>query len=107
MTDFFDTGPLLAYLTPARARRPARYFNEEVPMDIMAAIRQHEDELRRLPNVNGIATGKNESGEDVVVVFVEQKLPEDSLQPQEVVPKSIEGYPVDVRELGVVSAQTL
>jgi hypothetical protein len=76
-------------------------------MDINTAIQQHEDELRRLPNVNGIATGKDDSGNDVIVVFVEQKLPEDSLQPREIVPKSIEGYPVDVRELGVVSAQTL
>jgi hypothetical protein len=76
-------------------------------MDIMAAIQQHEDELRRLPNVNGIATGKDESGKDVIVVFVEQKLPEDSLRPQEIVPKSIEGYPTDVREIGVVSAQDL
>jgi hypothetical protein len=76
-------------------------------MDIMAAIQQHEDELRRLPNVNGIATGKDDSGKDVIVVFVEQKLPEDSLQPEDIVPKAIEGYPVDVREIGVVSAQAL
>ena len=76
-------------------------------MDIMAAIQQHEDELRQLPNVNGIATGKDESGKDVIVVFVEQKLPEDSLQPQEIVPKAIEGFRVDVREIGVVSAQAL
>lgn len=76
-------------------------------MDVKTAMRQHEDELRRLPNVNGIATSKDDSGNDVIVVFVEQKLPEDSLQPEQIIPKSIEGYPVDVRELGVVSAQTL
>ncbi|MEA2586075.1 MAG: hypothetical protein QOF33_4160 [Thermomicrobiales bacterium] len=73
-------------------------------MDIETAKRHHEEELRRLPNVNGIATGKDEAGRDVIVVFVEQKLPKTNLQPQDIVPKVIEGYETDVREIGTVSA---
>ena len=39
-------------------------------------------------------------------VFVTHKVPESALQPQEVVPKTLEGWETDVEEIGVVTAQS-
>ena len=50
-----------------------------------------------LPNVTGVGTGRDEdSGEDVIVVFVTHKVPEDRLAPDDMVPADIEGFPVRV-----------
>jgi hypothetical protein len=64
----------------------------------------YEEQLMRLPNVTGVGIGEKE-GKTVIKVFVTQKVPESDLQPQEVVPKSIEGCETDVDEIGIVTAQ--
>jgi hypothetical protein len=64
----------------------------------------YEDQLMRLPNVTGVGIGEK-SGKPVIKVFVTQKVPESDLQPQEIVPKSIEGCETDVEEIGTVTAQ--
>ncbi|WP_197036111.1 hypothetical protein [Fischerella sp. PCC 9605] len=66
---------------------------------------KHEDQLMRLPNVTGVGIGEKE-GKPVIKVFVERKVPESELQPQEIVPKSIEGCETDVEEIGIVTAQS-
>ncbi|MBD2564815.1 MULTISPECIES: hypothetical protein [Nostoc] len=64
----------------------------------------YEEQLMRLPNVTGVGIG-DKDGRTVIKVFVTQKIPESDLQPQEVVPKSIEGCETDVEEIGIVTAQ--
>jgi hypothetical protein len=48
----------------------------------------------QLPNVTGIGIGKK-AGKDVIKVFVTQKLPESALQPDAIIPKTLEGYQTD------------
>ncbi len=74
-------------------------------MSIEAAKLKHEEALLRLPNVTGVGIGEK-AGKQVVKVFVTHKVPESALQPQELVPKTLEGYETDVEEIGVVTAQT-
>ena len=73
-------------------------------MDIKSVRDSHERQLMQLPNVNGVGIGKK-GGKEVIKVFVTRKVPEDSLEPHEVVPRMIGGFEIDVEELGVVSAQ--
>jgi hypothetical protein len=73
-------------------------------MTIEAAKMKHEEQLMRLPNVTGVGIGEKE-GKAVIVVFVTQKVPASTLQPQEAIPKRLENYETDVREIGHVTAQ--
>ena len=75
-------------------------------MKIGSAMKKHEEQMMRLPNVTGIGIGKR-AGKDVIKVFVTQKLPESALEPDEIIPKTLEGYQTDVEEIGVVTAQAL
>ncbi len=73
-------------------------------MDIETLKQKYEDQLMHLPNVAGVGIGER-AGKKVIKVFVTHKVPESSLQPQEVVPKSLEGGETDVEEIGIVTAQ--
>ncbi|MFA4875669.1 MAG: hypothetical protein WC690_10060 [bacterium] len=74
-------------------------------MSIEAVKEKNEERLMRLPNVTGVGIGEK-AGKAVIKVFVTHKIPESALQPQEIVPKALEGYETDVEEIGVVTAQT-
>lgn len=65
---------------------------------------RHEGELLALPNVTGVGIGERE-GKPVIKVFVTGKVPESTLAPDERVPASLEGYEVDVEEIGIIEAQ--
>ncbi|NIN73059.1 MAG: hypothetical protein GTO46_14250 [Gemmatimonadetes bacterium] len=61
-------------------------------------------------NVVGVGVGLLERGgartETVaLVVMVKKKVPRDQLPADDIVPTEIEGIPVDVREVGEISAQ--
>ena len=71
---------------------------------IEAVRKKHEDALMRLPNVTIVALGKK-AGKDVIKVFVTHKIPRSELERQAVIPKSLDGFEVDVEESGVVTAQ--
>lgn len=73
-------------------------------MDIETVRRAHEATLLKLPNVTGVGIGQR-GGATVIKVFVTRKVPAADLQPHEVVPTSLQGYPTDVEEIGVVTAQ--
>jgi hypothetical protein len=73
-------------------------------MDITAAMRRHEERILRLANVTGIGVGEDK-GRPVIKVFVSRKLPKTELSRSEIVPASLDGYPTDVEEIGVVTAQ--
>ena len=74
----------------------------------IAAIRaRHEAELMRYPNVVGVAEGirtkrGKPTGEPCLVVYVERKIPKSKLRKSEILPRKIEGIPVDVVEVGKV-----
>ncbi len=73
-------------------------------MNIEAVRRTYEEQLMPLPNVTGVGIGE-QKGKKVIRVFVTHKVPESDLQPQEILPKTLEGYEVDVEEIGVVMAR--
>ena len=74
-------------------------------MGIEPIMRKYEAQLMRLPHVTGVGIGKK-AGKEVIKVFVTHKVPESALQPQEVVPKTLEGYETDIEESGVITAQS-
>lgn len=65
-------------------------------MTIEKVMRKYEKHLMKLPNVTGVGIGEKE-GKEVIIVFVKKKLPESVLQPQDIIPKSLEGYETDVQ----------
>ena len=64
--------------------------------EIKSVLKQHKQQLMKLPNVIGVGIGKKGS-KQVIIVFVKQKMPESSLQPKDVVPKRLGRYETDVR----------
>lgn len=73
-------------------------------MSIEAVKEKHKEQLMRLPNVTGVGIGEK-VGKTVIKVFVTHKVPKSALQPQEIVPKSLEGYETEVEEIGAITAQ--
>lgn len=74
---------------------------------ISAVQARHEDELLRYPNVVGVATGirarkGRPTGERCLVVYVERKVPSAKLAEHEILPREIDGVPVDVVEVGKI-----
>ena len=74
------------------------------------AVRQaYQDELMSKANVVGLGVGyRQRSGERTdelaLVVMVNKKVPEALLAPEDVIPTSLEGVPVDVQEVGEIRA---
>jgi hypothetical protein len=65
--------------------------------------------LLALPNVIGVGIGRViRAGEELdeigVIVMVDTKLPQDQLQAQALIPREIEGVPVDVQAMGGFTA---
>ena len=74
-------------------------------MSIEVVKTKHEDQLMTLPNVTGVGIGEK-AGNPAIKVFVTRKAPESTLRPEDVVPKTLDGYQTDVEEIGVITAQT-
>jgi hypothetical protein len=73
-------------------------------MSIEAIKGRYQEQLMRLPNVTGVGIGEK-GGKEVIKVFVTHKVPESTLRPDEVVPRTLEGCATDVEEIGFISAQ--
>ena len=76
---------------------------------IMAVMQTHKGELLSKPNVVGVAVGfrqvNGESTQELaLVVMVHQKVPENLLSPEQKIPVEIEGIPIDVQEIGEITA---
>jgi hypothetical protein len=77
-----------------------------------SAVKQaYQAELLSKANVVGVGVGFRTVGgrrtDDIaLVVMVTQKVPRAQLAPQDVLPREIEGVPVDVQEVGRISAQS-
>jgi hypothetical protein len=77
---------------------------------IMEVKQAHEEELLAKSNVVGVGIGfRRVSGEltgtPALVVMVSQKLPPAMLDEDDRIPNWIEGVPVDVQEVGQITAQ--
>ena len=73
------------------------------------AVRRSEASLLAYPHVVGVAKGLRirqgrPSSEPCVTVYVERKIPETDLAAADILPKAIEGIPVDVVEVGKLEA---
>jgi len=71
---------------------------------------KYANQLMSKPHVVGVAVGHTSkngvSSSDVgVIVMVDRKVPADQLAPQDLIPKELDGIPVDVQETGGFSAQ--
>lgn len=74
-------------------------------MDIKSVKMKYEQILMNLPNVMGVGIGEK-GGKQVIKVFVRHKLPESALRQEDLIPKALEGYEVDVDEIGYVTTQS-
>jgi len=78
---------------------------------VQNVLQTHQDALMSKPNVIGVGIGLREVGgirtETVcIVVLVSQKVPRAQLSAGAVLPTELEGIPVDVQEVGKISAQS-
>jgi hypothetical protein len=76
---------------------------------IMSVMQTHKEELLSKPHVVGVAIGFRYKDGDptqtlAMVVMVDQKIPADSLSEEQQIPEMIEGVPIDVQEVGEISA---
>lgn len=75
----------------------------------LAVKQAYEQELLSKPNVVGVGVGFRQTGGQAtdyvaVVVMVREKIPEAQLSPDQRIPAQIEGVPVDVQEVGEITA---
>lgn len=85
---------------------------DSTPQDlehIRSVKRAYEDELLSKANVVGVGVGLRQAhGKQTetpaIVVMVSQKLPPHRLDPQDLIPREIEGVPVDVQIVGEIRA---
>ncbi len=68
---------------------------------LLALQQEVKEELMRLPNVVNVAVGLKETAgkltdEIVFQIFVREKVQENALQPEQIIPKEIKGYKTDV-----------
>lgn len=73
-------------------------------MTIESVRMSFEQHLLRLPNVVSVGIGEK-GGRQVIQVGVTRKVAASQLRPDEVVPGSLEGYEVEVVEIGHVAAE--
>ena len=74
-----------------------------------AVKKAHQAELLSKANVVGVGIGYRTIGgqrtDDIaLVVMVSKKVPSMELSPQDVLPNEIDGIPVDVQEVGTITA---
>ena len=60
--------------------------------------------MMQLPNVSGVGIGEK-GGKQVIKVFVTRKFPKSSLRSEDIIPETLEGFEVDVEEIGTVTPQ--
>ena len=74
--------------------------------DAQRARAAHEAALLSLPHVVAVGTGRDdETGQDVVIVFVDEKVPLSALRAEEVIPEFVNQVPIRVEAIGRPEAQ--
>lgn len=76
---------------------------------ILAVMNTHEEELLSKANVVGVAIGFQRTNEEstgnlAIVVMVSNKVSKSLLSSSDQIPVSIDGIPIDVQEVGEISA---
>ena len=71
---------------------------------IEQVLQQHTDRLMQLPNVVAVGIGKRK-GRKVIKVMVSQKVDPTRLQPHQLIPRTLDGFEVDVEEIGEIRPQ--
>ncbi|HIE39497.1 MAG TPA: hypothetical protein EYP77_10610 [Anaerolineae bacterium] len=84
-------------------------MSEREMVRVRAVKAAYEKELLRKANVVGVGIGLRRrggqsTGELSIVVSVTHKVPLEELDPQDVIPRELEGVPVDVQAVGVLRA---
>ena len=85
--------------------------SEQERMERVRAVKEaHEEKLMSCANVVGVGVGLMERGgqhpDDVgSVVMVSRKVPRSQLAAEDVIPRELDGVPVDVKEVGEVRVQ--
>jgi hypothetical protein len=102
--DFFSTS------SQHEAGPSAGLAAEESAAEMSAVMARHETELLAYPNVVGVAPGVRTAkgkvtGEYCLVVYVSRKVPRSRLKKGEILPRRLEGIPVDVVETGEIRPQ--
>jgi hypothetical protein len=74
---------------------------------LSTVLARHQAALMSYPNVVGVADGiktkrGEPTGERCLVVLVKRKLPKSKLRKTEILPREIEGVPIDVVEVGKI-----
>src|SRR5262245_44711331 len=69
--------------------------------ELLAVVDEVRDELLRIPGVTKVSVGVKERGGGLTNqmafrVYVREKVPESALPPEQLVPRTIRGYPTDV-----------
>ncbi len=83
--------------------------NEERLVQIEAVKSRYEAELMRKANVVGVGVGLRQvsgliTDDPAVVVSVTQKVPLSQLDPHDIIPRELDGVPVDVQIVGELRA---
>ncbi len=78
---------------------------------VQAVQQAHVDELMAKANVVGVGVGLRKvrgayTDQVALVVMVRRKLPRHQLAPTDFIPNEIDGVPVDIQEVGEITAQS-
>jgi len=81
---------------------------EETTKRILQVKQAHEEEILSKANVVGVGVGLRQvkgklTDTPALVVMVTQKKPPHELDPEDMLPSSIDGVPVDVQEVGEIT----
>jgi hypothetical protein len=82
----------------------------QTSLEAIRQVRQrYQDELMAKANVVGVGIGMRQqlgeqTGEPALVVMVSRKVPVSLLAPEDIIPASLDGIPVDVQEVGDLRA---
>jgi hypothetical protein len=80
-------------------------WKEAKEMDVALVVRKYEKYLRRLPYVIGIDSVEKE-GKEIIKVIVLQKMPLSNLEPEDIIPKELDGYEISVEEMSAITEQS-
>ena len=83
--------------------------DSEIIAKAQAAKQAHVSFLLGLPNVVGVGVGLRmrrgqPTGEVALVVMVNKKIPDAELAPDQLIPRELDGVPIDVLEVGDLKA---
>ena len=70
----------------------------ESSSSILQVKEHHEQELMAIEGVEGVGVGRNSIGDDAIIVYLRSE------DVRSRVPRSIDGYPVEMKVTGIIEA---